>query len=149
MAGYLTDKARELLLAGTLNLKTDNIEFVLLDDGGACDKDVEYLSEIVADELSGTGYTGGWGGSGRKSIGLTGDRTVTHSDSTHKASLDVASPTWTGLDAGTVGVVLTVRKGTTDDTDALVISYENITDEPTNGGDWIYDINVAGLWTLA
>jgi hypothetical protein len=146
--GYLTDKARELLLAGTLNLKTDDIYFVLLNASGGASKDTEYLSEVVANEVSGTGYTGGYGGAGRKSIGATGDRTVTHSGSTHKASLDVVDPTWTGANFGTVGEVLTIKKGTSD-ADSLVISYDDITDVVTNGGDWTYAIAAAGLWTLA
>jgi len=148
MAGVLTDKARELILAGTLNLKTADIYFVLLNATAGADKDTEYLSEVAANELSGTGYTGGYGGSGRKTIGATGDRTVTHSGSTHKASLDVVDPTWTGLDAGTIGMVLTAVKGTAD-SDSLVVSYEDITDVPTNGGDWTYAIAAAGLYTLA
>jgi hypothetical protein len=146
MAGYFTDKARELILAGTLNLKTADIYFVLLNATGGGSKDIEYLSEVVANELTGTGYTGGYGGSGRKTIGATGDRTVSHSSA--KGTLDVASPTWTGLNAGTIGEVLTVVKGTSD-ADSLVVSYENITDVPTNGGDWTYEIATLGLYTLA
>lgn len=146
MAGVLTDKAREMILAGTLNLKTADIYFVLLNASGGADKDTEYLDEVVANEISGTGYTGGYGGSGRKTIGTTGNRTVSHSSA--KGTLDVTSPTWTALDAGTVGMVLTVVKGT-EDADSLVVSYEDITDVPTNGGDWTYEIAAIGLYTLA
>jgi len=146
MAGVLTDKAREMILGGTLNLKTADIYFMLLNASDGATKDVEYVSEVVANELAGTGYTGGYAGSGRKTIGATGDRTVSHSSAT--GTLDVASPTWTGLDAGTIGQVLTIVKGTSD-TNSLVVSYETITDVVTNGGPWTYEIATLGLYTAA
>ena len=146
MAGVLTDKAREMILAGTLNLKTADIYFVLLNATGGGTKDIEYLGEVVANEISGTGYTGGFGGSGRKTIGTTGNRTVSHSSA--KGTLDVASPTWTGLDAGTIGEVLTIVKGT-GDADSLVVSYEDIADVVTNGSAWTYEIATLGLYTAA
>ena len=146
MAGVLTDKAREMILGGTLNLKTADIYYLLLNSSAGCTKDTEYVSEVVANEISGTGYTGGYAGAGRKTIGGTGDRTVSHSSA--KGTLDVASPTWTGLDAGTIGEVLTVVKGTSD-ADSLVVSYEDITDVVTNGGPWTYEIAALGLYTAA
>lgn len=145
MALNLTDKARQLILEGSLNLKTDTLKYILLDATYSFSKDHEYASDVNAKELSGTGYTGGFGGSGRKEVGT---RTSGHNGTSHKAYVDADDATWTAINAGTIGSVGIIKEGTSD-ADSLFIGAQDITDVATNGGDWKFEVHADGLFTLA
>lgn len=145
MSLVLTDHARQLIIEGSLNLKTDTLKYILLDSSFSLDKDDEYVSDIVAHEISGTGYTGGFGGSGRKSVGT---RTSGHNGTSHKAYIDAGDTTWTALDAGTIGAVGIIKE-VGSDADSIFIGADNIVGKATNGSDWQYQVSADGLFTLA
>lgn len=142
----LTDYARQLHLEGSLNLKTDTLKYILLDSTFALDKDDEFVADVVAHEIAGSGYTGGYGGSGRKEVGT---RTSGHNGTSHKAFLDADDKTWTALDAGTVGAVGVVKETGGSDATAIFIGAQDITDKPTNGSDWKFEVHTDGLFTEA
>jgi hypothetical protein len=146
MALLLTDYARQLILEGTLNLKTDTLKYILLDSTFVFDKDDEFVADISANEVSGTGYTGGYGGGGRKSVGT---RTSGHNGTSHKAYIDADDVTWTAIDAGTIGAVGVIKETGGSDATAIFIGAQDITDNTTNGGDWKLELHADGLFTLA
>lgn len=145
MSLVMTDLARQKVLEGDLDLKNDTLKYILLGVGYTFDKDDEYVADVVANELSGTGYTGGFAGSGRKEVPT---RTAGHNGTSHKAYLDCADSTWTALDAGTIGTVGVWKPGTSD-ADSLFVGAMDITDKVTNGDDWTLQIHADGLFTLA
>lgn len=84
------NRAKYAIATGGLNLSTDTIKFLLLDEDYAFDPDDNFVSDLVADEVSGTGYTGGYAGSGRKTLA---NKTVTEDDSGNIAVWDADDPT--------------------------------------------------------
>lgn len=147
MGLVLTDLARQLILEGSLNLKTAVLKYILLDTTYVFSKDHEYADDVDAKEVAGTGYTGGFGGSGRKEVGT---RTSGHNGTSHKAWLDADDKTWTGLDVGTIGSVGVIcETGASSDADTLFIGAQDITDKATNGSDWKFEVHADGLFTLA
>lgn len=67
MSNFLYTKMGKVILDGGLDLSSgaDTIEVMLL-GAHTADPDDEFVADLVADELSVTGYTGGYGGASRK-----------------------------------------------------------------------------------
>lgn len=101
----------------------------IVDAGGANDP--------IDHELSGTGYVGGYGGSGRHAVVSP---TITVVDASDYAEWDCADETWSGLDAGTIEQVLFIKEDhlgvAGNDTESRLLSHHD-TNFPvvTNGGD--------------
>lgn len=133
------------MLGGTINLLTDTIKVMLLDADAAPTADTNFVSDLSADELSGTGYTGGFNGSGRKSLA---SKTVTEDDVNDRAYFDAADLTWSSIDAGTAAWAILIKEVTTD-ADSIVIAAIDITDTLTNGGDLTVNWSADGLLRLA
>lgn len=117
--------------AGTVDWEADDIQLSLHSSSYTPNKDHEFLNE-VGGELSGTGYTGGYGGSGRKILGskaldkdLTGDFIY----------FDGADQLWSGLNAGTPAWIVVSKKGASDAT-SPVLGYLDPTDLATAGEDY-------------
>jgi hypothetical protein len=117
--------------AGTIDLAADTIKVMLLGTGYTPNKDHQFVSDVVGSELSGTGYTGGFGGSGRKTLA---SKTFNKSDSTDKFFFDAADSLWTAINAGTIGYAI-VFKEITSDAVSPVIACVDVADIVTNGGD--------------
>jgi hypothetical protein len=153
MASVTSNKLRGLLLQGAsgspdLDLLGDTIKVMLVGSGYTPNKDHAFVDSITAatsKELSGTGYTAGFGGSGRKTLA---SKTVTIDDANDVAFFDAADLTWTGIDAGTVAY-LAVIKEVSSDADSPILCIVDV--EPnviTNGGP--YDVTWAadGIFKL-
>lgn len=140
MATITSNKFRQLLLQKNIDLVNDSgIKVMLFNSSYTPDKDHDFVSSITGGttkELSGTGYTAGFGGSGRKA--LTG-RVITRDDATDKVYFDANDATWTGLNAGTIGGAALIKEVTTD-TDSIIICSLDPADLVTNGSD------VLGQW---
>lgn len=140
MATVTTNKGRQLLLQKLLDLVADSgVKVMLFNSSYTPDKDHDFVSSITggtSKELSGTGYTAGFGGSGRKA--LTG-RVITRDDATDKVFFDANDASWPGLNAGTIGGVALIKEVTTD-ADSPIIALLDPADLVTNGSD------VTGQW---
>lgn len=132
-----TDKGLTDVLAGTYNMSGSTLKAILLttswaptDDGTA--KDTETVNTIASYEPSITGYTGGFGGSGRKTLA---NKSVNHT-AAHNVRLQADSVTWSTLGSGaTLGFVAIVRENT-NDTDSNVLAILKLASNVvTNGGD--------------
>lgn len=113
-----------------------NIKVMLLTTNTAYtfDKDHEFVSSVVASEAAGTGYTGGFGGAGRKAIGT---RTITDDLTNDRTLFNAANPTtWTALTltSGSIAWVIVFQE-ITNDASSPVIAALDPTDLVTNGGD--------------
>jgi len=117
--------------AGTIDLAADTIKVMLLGTGYTPNKDHQFVSDVVASELSGTGYVGGFGGAGRKTLA---SKTLNKSDATDKFFFDAADPTWVAINAGTIGYAAVFKEGASDALSPVIASVD-VADIVTNGGD--------------
>jgi hypothetical protein len=105
-----------------------------------------FVNQVSASELSGTGYVGGFGGAGRKALA---SKTITEDDTNDRGTYDAADPSaWTGLNAGTIGGVIVIKENTTD-ADSDLLAFIDTNDLVTNGSDVTFNIATAGLFYLS
>lgn len=153
MASITSNRLRYLLLQGAagspaLNLTSDTIKVMLVNTSYVPDKDHNFVSSItsgVTKELSGTGYTGGFGGSGRKTLA---SKTISQDDTNDIAYFDAADVTWTGINAGTIGWIAVIKE-ITSDADSPILAVLDPADLATNGGDITAAWPTDGLFKLA
>jgi hypothetical protein len=118
-----------LCTATAVSAKTDTY----IDDGS--------VDDPASGEISVTGYTGGYGGSGRKAIDTP---TVTNPGS-NQTRYDAANPTWTTLGTGaTITQAIVVKEVTADTSSPLIVNL-NFTGVPTNGGDFTVSYHANGI----
>jgi hypothetical protein len=142
-----TNKLCELLLTAGIDCDGDTLKAMLVNTSYTPDKDHSFVSSITggtSKELSGTGYVAGFGGSGRKTLT---SKLVTRDDAADVAFLDAADPTWTGINAGTVGYVAIIKEGTSD-ADSPLLCIIDVTDTVTNGGDLTIQWAADGIFKL-
>lgn len=84
-----------------------------------------------ANELSGTGYTGGFGGSGRKTLGSKAFNTDLTNDF---VGWTAAALTWTAINAGSPKYLILIKE-ITNDAGSKLIAYLDLGTVSTNGGD--------------
>lgn len=144
MSSLLTNKGRALILNGSVDMLTDTIKVMLLGTGVTPSVDDNFVSDVVSGELSGgTGYTGGFGGSGRKTLA---SKTVTEDDTNDVARFDAADVTYTAINSGTVAHAAIIKE-VTNNGDSPVIGYVLINPNvATNGGDLVLQWAALGIF---
>jgi len=148
MASLTTNKLRQLLLNAGVDLLNDTVKVMLVGTGYTPDPDHDYVDSITggtSKELSGTGYTGGFGGSGRKTLG---SKAVTKDNANDVSYFDAADVTWTAIDAGTVGFVAIIVEGTSDADSPLLCVVDVSPDVATNGGDYTVQWAAGGIFDV-
>lgn len=141
MASYCFDNGIKAL-AGSKSWTGDTIEVLAVGASFAGTKATAALyTDCTLDELSGTGYTGGYGGAGRKvlsslAINVAGSNLI---------QLDAADITWTAINAGTIAGLLVGVKGAADDTTAVPLAFIDLTNTATNGGDITIQWSASGI----
>jgi hypothetical protein len=135
---------------GSLNLLTDTIKVMLVGSTYTANADHDYVNpSTYLQELGGTGYAGGYGGSGRKTLA---SKTINESDANDWASFTAAPVTWTAINAGTIAAAVIIReRAATGDTMSELIGYVDTGGFPvvTNGGDITITWNANGILTLS
>lgn len=126
-----------------IDLKADTIKVLLVTSSITVNEDHDVVSDIVAAEIAVTGYTGGFGGSGRKSLST---KTVTVNKTDNRGDFGAANLSWTALATGaTIGGAV-VFKELTNDASSPLIAFLALTNTPTNGSD--INLNFAGSIVL-
>lgn len=136
---FISDNPR-----GGINLTGVSVKVCLVDGTFALTATDQYLGDGTLGEISVGGYTGGHGNAGRRTI--TGV-TISLGASGVTVYVDGADPaTWSSVATGVTinGAVLHV-KGTSNDTDAKIIAFYDLTDTPTNGSDITLSWNSSGM----
>lgn len=141
MASGVYNNAKSEFILGNIPWELATIKVMLVGPEYVFDPDDDFISQIVAHEVSGTGYTGGFGGSGRKTLA---SKTVTINDSLDRAVIDADDVLWTSLNVGTVAAAVIVKENTFDG-DSLLISYMDFNDLITNGGDFSLVWSTSGI----
>lgn len=123
---YLSDTIKVMLI-GTATAYTPNKDKDFVDEGGANDP--------TDAEISTTNYTGGFGGSGRKTLA---SKTIAANDTSDRVELDAADVVWTALGPPSGGPTLALAiiiKEVTNDAASPMICDQDFTDTVVNGGD--------------
>jgi hypothetical protein len=113
----------------TTNWTSANIDVLLLTSAYAFNPDSNFVSDIVASEISTTGYV-------RKD--LTGP-TITEDDTLDAVVLDGDNVVWTALGPASGGPIVggaTIFRNTGADGTSPVITFGDFTDTQVNGGDF-------------
>ncbi len=133
--------------ADTIDLLGDTIQAMLVDDTYTGATTHDFVDDSIAGdpeshEIAVTGYTIGFGGTGRKTLS---GKTITNNDGSNRTEFDANDVTWTALGTGaTIGAVIVYKRNTVD-TDSQLIAKFDVTDTPTNGSDITIQWNSAGL----
>ena len=148
MASFTTNKGRHLILTQALNLvSASGVKVLLYNSSYTPDRDHDFASSITggtSKELSGTGYTAGFGNSGRKALA---GRAFVRDDGTDKVYFDANDLTWTAINAGTIAGAALIQEVTAD-TDSPIICFLDPSDLVTNGGDVSLQFAADGLVVL-
>lgn len=114
----------------TIDLVADTIKVILVTSTYTPNKDHAFASDLT-NELSGTGYTGGFNGAGRKTIGSKAFATDTTND---RVTFTFGAVTWTAINAGSPKYAILVKE-ITNDAATRLIAYLDLGTVTTNGGD--------------
>jgi len=134
MASINYNNLFKLALEGNIDLIDDTINVLLVDASYTESKAHTFVSSVVANELSGTGYS-------RKTLA---GKSVTIDVGNSRVSFDATDPVWTGLNAGTIGGAV-LFKQVTNDADSPVICFLDPTNLVTNGSDVTLQFNASGI----
>lgn len=144
MASSWYDAGRSEVLNGGIVLLTDTIKVVLLSPSYTFSTGHQFISDVVANELSGTGYAGGFAGAGRKALA---SKTIVKDTVGHTAYFDAADLTWTAINAGTIGWAILVKE-ITNDASSKLIAVLDPSDFTTVGADVTLQFAANGLLVL-
>lgn len=120
-------------LKGNIAWLSSTIKVMLVTTGYSPNPDDNFVSAVtpISNELSGSGYVGGFSGSGRHALT---NKAVTQDD-TKDAAIATADPsTWTAINAGTAAWAIVYKEGTSD-ADSVIIATVDIPNVTTNGTD--------------
>jgi hypothetical protein len=150
MAVTVYNEFKRRLMDGDVDLVAAAVKVLLLEAGYTANADHQFAdqgggADVVDAEISGTGYVGGWGGSGRKALA---SKTVTKDNSIDRAVFDAADLVWSLIDAGTVVAAVIVLEGVSDDTDTLLVAHFPFSAVVTDGGNLTLQWNVGGILAL-
>ena len=157
MANFIPNYGKYRTIAGAtgaVDLLADTIKIMALEDDTGEDQDSEFVGDVItagAVELTSTGYTGGFGGAGRLTLG---SKTLAVDEANDRVEFDCANPVWSGIDqaAAETLVGFYVIKEITNDAASPVLSHiDTATGLPLspNGSDITLTVDAEGLmqWT--
>lgn len=125
---------------GTIDLDTTATKIGLAKSAYAPDPDESSLSTFAASEADATGYTGGFGGGGRKAATIT----LTEQTANNRDVAIIGDLTWTALGGGTNNTLRYAvwLREITNDAASVPIAYLQFTsDVTTNGSDITVDFD--------
>lgn len=153
MASGWYNRAKKEIMDGTISLLSDTIKVMLVTSSYTFNPDHDFIdmggaNDPADHELSGTGYTGGYGGSGRKTLA---SKAITEDDPNDRAEFDAADVTWTSINAGTIRAAILIKEGTNDADSKLIAYIDNAAQFPlvTNGGDVTLQWNAEGILQIS
>ena len=141
MASAWYNRGKAQVMDGSIDLDGDTIKMMLVDTNYAFNADHSTVDEVSGDEVSGTGYTGGFGGAGRKTLANTA---VAQDDANDRAEFTADPVTWTGLDVGDVRAAVLIKE-ITNDAGSQLIAFLDLSDASSNGGDFTVTANAEGF----
>lgn len=122
----------------TIDLIGGTIKVMLVNAAYAFNNAHANVSDVVGNEVSGTGYTGGYNGAGRLTCA---NKTVA---GTTTATWTFDNPTWTAVNGFTIGGAVVFQQGASDAASPL-ITFIDPADLVTNGGNITLTLSSAAL----
>lgn len=144
MASGVYNSGKRDIADGTIDLVNDTIKVILVTSSYTPNADHDFADDLT-NELSGTGYTGGFNGSGRKTLSSKSWSTDNTND---RAEFTATIPTWSGINAGSPKYAILVKE-ITNDAATRLIAWLDLGTVVTNGGDLTITANAEGLIQLA
>ena len=141
---FVYNTAANLIANGTIDLDTTAFKVMLVTSTYIANRDNDFVAAGGASdpddaEIVVSGYTGGFGGSGRKAAVIT-----TAVDKTNdRAEVYIVDLTWTALGAGATIAAAILIQEITNDAASRLIAYFDVTATATNGGDITLDFDAA------
>lgn len=142
MASLLTTAGRAALLTAATSWGSATIKVALLRPGYTPTTS-DSLTAATAYEVTGTGYTAGYGNSGRKTLA---SKTVTAVASADEVRVDAADLTWSSLDAGAVGYAALLIESGGSDVTSVLIGVLTLPVAVTDGSDFPVEWPASGLF---
>lgn len=142
MASAVYNRGKQYV--GTNGWVTPTYKVMLITSAYVFNVDHDFVSDLGAVELSGSGYVSGFGNSGRKSLA---GKIVNLNDTDDRAEFDANDLTWTAIDAGTAAACVVIREATSD-ADSELIAYLDPNNVVTNGGDYTVQWATSGLFYI-
>jgi hypothetical protein len=129
MASTWYDNGRAYAIGGSLNWTADTIQVLLVGNGYTPSAAHQYVSDVVGQELSTTGYV-------RKTLAT---KSVLNDTGNHRADLKADNLTWTAIGTATtppVAAYAIVFKFITNDAASVLLGCIDNPDQALNGGDF-------------
>lgn len=144
MASLWTNKGVYLAMSGQLDLDAaSGLKIALMKSSYTPNQDDNFMSAIASAECDASGYTGGFGGAGRKALS---SKTVTEDDANNRVVFDAADPSAWTLAAGNTLRHSVIVLEVTNDTDSPVVCANDFgSDFVTNGGDLSLAFSSSGI----
>src|SRR5688572_20769615 len=130
MASGWYNSGKRDVFDGTIDLVNDTIKAILVTSSYTPDADHDFANDLT-NELSGTGYTGGFAGSGRKT---TASKAFSTDNANDRAEFTFAAITWSAINAGNPKYLILVKE-ITNDAATRLIAWLDLGTVVTNGGD--------------
>ncbi len=146
MASKFYGKGLRSLLDGTIDYLTATIKVMIVNDGYTFDADHEFISDVVANEVTASGYVGGFAGAGRKTLA---GKTVTDDTANNRIEFDCSDVVWTALGAGDEAAAVIVVWENTNDAASRVVAHLDPADLVLNGSDVTLVVNAEGLLQIS
>lgn len=139
------NKGKFSVMGGSVILLTDTLKLMLVGASAPFDPDHNFVSDLVSHEVSGTGYAGGFGGSGRKALT---SRTLTEDDSNDRVTFTATNVTWTSINVGVVAAAI-LFKEVSSDSDSPVLVFVDFPNLTTGGGDLTLQWDPGGMLSFS
>ncbi len=144
MASKAYGKGALKLADRTVDYVNDTIKIMLLASSYTFDPDHDFVSDVT--ETGCTGYTGGFNGASRKTLG---SKTILEDTANDRIEYDAADPTaWTALSNGTIGGAAIIKEITNDGA-SILLFFLDPADLVTNGGDVSIAFSAEGLGQIS
>jgi len=146
MASFAYNLAATEIFQGGIDPDTDTLKVMLVGTGYTPDQDHDVIDNGANDatdpsfsEIVATGYTGGFGGAGRKTAAIV----VAEDDANNRALITITDLTWASLGGATNDTIATaiLVKEITDDTASRLICQWDVADTATNGSPITLDFD--------
>lgn len=123
-----------------IDFDSDTIKVALVSSAYTPNQDShDYWDDVVANEVSGTGYTSGGA--------VLASKTLTYDGATNTLKLDAADVTWSSSSITARYAVVYDDTPSTNATKPLIAYFDFTTDRASSGGDFIVRWSTDGIFT--
>ena len=132
MAG-LSNRWKKQCIDGATNLIGPTIKLILLTAAYSFNPDHNFVSQMAGAEVVGTGYTGGFSGSGRKELT---SKVAVQDDAGNRGYFNAANISYPSINVGVVAAIGIYRE-VSSDADSVIVGFIDTGGLPitTGGGD--------------